>query len=328
MGLSCVSRLCLAPFLLLGFVTVTAAAPAETSIEAAGPLGPLRGTMLSASVPKAPVVLIVPGSGPTDRDGNNPLGVRASSYRLLAEGLAARGISSVRIDKRGMFGSREAVADPNDVTVADYVRDLHAWASAIRRRTGVHCVWLLGHSEGGLIALAAAQKPQDLCGLVLVSTPGRRMAAILRDQLKSNPANAPILNQALAAVDAIEAGRRINDRMLHPALRPIFRSDVQNYLIDLFSYDPAALIAKVHKPVLIVQGARDMQIHEVDAKKLKLAYPEAKLVILPGVNHVLKPVKADSIPANLATYSDPDLPLAPGVVNAIADFIASGGQAR
>ena len=116
---------------------------------------------------------IIPGSGPTDRDGNNPLGISAASYRLLAVGLAESGIGSVRIDKRGMFASTGAVADPNAVTIGDYVADVGSWVGTIREKTGTRCVWLAGHSEGGLVALAAAAKVTGLCGLVLIATPGR-----------------------------------------------------------------------------------------------------------------------------------------------------------
>src|SRR5688572_2979729 len=95
------------------------AAPIEKPLTARGPQGDLAGTLVDAGK-AAPVVLIIPGSGPTDRNGNNPLGVTAAPYRLLAEGLAGRGISSVRIDKRGMFGSKAAIPDANKVTIADY----------------------------------------------------------------------------------------------------------------------------------------------------------------------------------------------------------------
>src|ERR1700760_2169899 len=94
-----------------GAAASAAAAPLESAIEAPGPLGPLKGTLLAPQPGGGPVVLIIPGSGPTDRDGNSPAGVLAATYRLLAEGLAGHGIASVRIDKRGMFGSAAAVAD-------------------------------------------------------------------------------------------------------------------------------------------------------------------------------------------------------------------------
>ncbi|HEX5184088.1 MAG TPA: alpha/beta fold hydrolase [Allosphingosinicella sp.] len=299
-----------------------AAAPVETAVEAPGPYGPLKGTMLApAGTPRA-TILIVPGSGPTDRDGNSPLGVRAAPYKLLVEGLAGRGIATVRIDKRGMFASAGAIPDANQVTVADYATDVHAWAKAIRARTGAHCLWVLGHSEGALIALAAAQDRTDLCGVILVSGGGRRLGDVIRDQLRANPANALILPQAMAALDALEAGRKVDTNGMNPALLPLFNPRVQGFLISLFSCDPAALIAKLRLPALIVQGERDLQVSVGDARRLAAADPAAKLVLLPDVNHVLKTVASDERNVNFATYADPSLPLAPGIVEAIAGFVA------
>jgi len=162
--------------------------------------------MLAPSAGHGPVILIIPGSGPTDRNGNSPIGVGAA-YRLLAEGLVERGVSTVRVDKRGMFGSAGAVAEANAVTIADYVADVHAWTTVIRQQTKAACVWLLGHSEGGLVALAAGKNQKDLCGLILVATPGRPMGEVIRDQLKANPANARLLAEALPAIDALDAGK-------------------------------------------------------------------------------------------------------------------------
>ncbi|HVY90954.1 MAG TPA: alpha/beta fold hydrolase, partial [Hyphomonadaceae bacterium] len=133
--------------------------------------GDLHGTYVSAGKHR-PVVLIVPGSGPTDRDGNNPMGVKANSYALLADGLAQKGISTVRVDKRGMFGSAGA-GNPNAVSVDIYAQDYRAWVDAIRKEAGVKCVWLLGHSEGALMVSAAAQGRKVVCGLILVSGAGR-----------------------------------------------------------------------------------------------------------------------------------------------------------
>src|SRR5437868_4265708 len=185
------------------------AAAAAVPMTVPGPHGDLAGTFVDAGK-NAPVVLIIPGSGPTDRDGNNPIGIKAAPYRLLAEALAERGVSTLRADKRGLFGSKAAIPDANAVTLADYAADAHEWADALRNRTGVPCVWLLGHSEGGLIALTAAQQPKGICGLILVEAPGRKLGAILREQLKTNPANAPLLPQALSAIDALEAGKRVD----------------------------------------------------------------------------------------------------------------------
>lgn len=330
--------------LLLGLVMVAAslaaaAQPAadlrEKPIEARGPLGPLKGTLLAPARAGAPVVLIVPGSGPTDRNGNNPMGVNAATYKLLAQDLAARGIATVRIDKRGMFGSAKAVADANAVTIPDYVADVHSWVGAIRRTTGVPCAWVLGHSEGGLVALAAAQgqgrdggEAANICGLLLLAAPGRPLGQVLRGQLRANPANAPILDQALAAITGLEGGARVDTSSLHPALQPLFNEAVQGFLISAFAQDPARLIAATKKPVLVLQGERDLQVGVQDARLLAQANPAAQLVLLPDTNHVLKAVLTDDPSANMATYANPGQPLAPGVVDAVVRFVAAGKTSR
>ena len=93
----------------------------------------LHGTLLApAAGPRAPAVLIIAGSGPTDRDGDNPLGVKARSYRLLAEGLAAHGIASLRYDKRGVAASAPAAAREEDLRIETYADDARAWARRLR----------------------------------------------------------------------------------------------------------------------------------------------------------------------------------------------------
>jgi len=301
---------------------IAAAAVAAIPVTAPGPQGPLQGTYLDAGK-GAPVVLTIPGSGPTDRAGNNPLGVTAAPYRLLAEALATKGVSTVRIDKRGLFGSKAAVADPNKVTIADYATDTHSWVAAIRKRTGANCVWVLGHSEGSLIALAAAQDPQGICGVVSVSGAGRKLSDVIREQLRSNPANAPLLDSALPALDSLEKGQHVDVTSMNPALLKLFAPQVQDFLIDDFRHDPAKLAGALKVPLLIVQGERDFQVSTADAKALAAAQPKAKLVLVPAMNHVLKDVASDDRAANMATYADPSLPVDSGLVDTIADFVKS-----
>ena len=304
------------------------AAPIETQVEAHGPANVLRGTMLApASGAKAPVVLIIPGSGPTDRDGNNPMGIRAATYRYLAQALADRGLTTVRIDKRGMFGSAAPGLDPNHITIADYAADVHAWAAELRRQTGAPCVWVLGHSEGGLVAAKAAQDPTDICGIILVSAAGRKLGDILREQLQANPANEPLLPIAMPAIDALEAGRHVDVTNMPAPLLPLFYPAVQDFLIDEMSYDPADLVAAYKGPVLVLQGGVDLQTSGADATALAFARPGVSMNMLDGVNHVLKAAPRDRA-ANLATYADPDLPLAPGVADPIVTFIEKHARAR
>jgi alpha-beta hydrolase superfamily lysophospholipase len=279
--------------------------------------GDLRGTIVSAR-DSDPVVLIVPGSGPTDRDGNSPLGVSTDAYKLLAEGLAEERIASVRIDKRGMFGSA-AAGDPNTVTPADYVADIHAWIDAIKAARGSDCVFLLGHSEGALMVSMAAQGRKDVCGLILLAGTGRKMGDVIRQQLRENPANAPLLDQAMAALSELEAGRRVDVSTMHPALVSLFAPQVQDYLISVINLDPVDELSRANKDTLILQGKTDLQVTVEDANLLNRAR-KTKLRLVDDMNHVLKEAPADRA-ANLATYADPSLPLAPRLVGRIEDFV-------
>ena len=299
---------------------IFAAALAASTVTARGPEGPLEGTFIDAGK-GAPVVVIIPGSGPTDRDGNNTIGLTPQSYKLLAEALSAKDVSTIRVDKRGMFGSKAAIPDANKVTIADYARDAHAWAKVAKSKTGARCAWLLGHSEGGLVALAAGQDKSDLCGIVAVSAMGRKFGTVLREQLRSNPANAPILADAEKAIDELEAGRDVPAATMPPVLMSLFNPAVQPYLKDLMAKDSAALAASLDLPLLVVSGDLDIQTPVADAKALAAAQPKAQLVIAEGVNHVLKSPDGTDRASNLATYTDAKRPVAPAVVDAIADFV-------
>ncbi len=293
--------------------------PTGVEVEATGPEGPLKGTMLDAGK-GAPVAVIIPGSGPTDRDGNNPMGVKAAHLKMLAEGLAAQGISTIRTDKRGMYGSKGAKAPGSDTKIADYVTDVGNWVATARAKTGAKCVWLIGHSEGGMVALATAQAQKDLCGVVLAASLGRKMTLVMREQFAKNPGNAPLMPQITAVLDSIEAGKVGDTSGMHPALAPVFSPANQRYLIDTGAYDPGKLIATIKIPAMIVQGGRDLQTTMDDANAMKAGQPAATLKVFPEMNHALKNAPADPA-ANFATYNDPDLPLTPGLVDAIAAFI-------
>ncbi len=279
--------------------------------------GDLKG-LLTSPGEDAPVMLLVPGSGPTDRDGNNPMGVKGNTYKLLAEALSKSGVAVARIDKRGMFSSAGA-GDPNAASLEIYAADYRAWIDSLKAETGASCIWLMGHSEGALMVSAAAEGRSDVCGLVLISGMGRPLGQVLRAQLQANPANAPLLDQAFAALDKLEAGERVDVTGMHPALMPLFAPQVQGFLISGLTRDPPQIAARAAVPTLVLQGATDIQTSPEDAKLLAGA-TNGKLVILEGVNHLLKEAPAARA-ANIATYSNPALPLAPGVAEAIAAFV-------
>ena len=184
-------------------------------------------------------------SGVVDRLGQAQRGLAGTHRRGVA--------ATVRIDKRGMFGSVGA-GDPNVTSAQAYVDDIHAWIDAIKTERGSKCVFLLGHSEGALMVSLAAQGRKDVCGLILVSGMGRKMGDVIREQLTSNPANAPVLDQALRAVSEVEAGRHVDVTGMHPALLPLFNPKVQDYLIAMFAIDPVQAVSAASIDTLIIQG--------------------------------------------------------------------------
>lgn len=286
-------------------------------VQIPGPAGPLEAERVA--VPGAAhALVIIPGSGPTDRDGNSPgLGMGSDTLRLLAEGLAAGGIASLRIDKRGFYGSEGAIDDPNDVTIAAYAEDARAW---VREAAGLApCVWLAGHSEGGLVALAAAQEPPEaLCGLILLAAPGRPLGRIMMEQVEANPVNAPILEEMRGLIEGLEAGETRDPATVSAPLQALFTAGQQRYMMDLFAHDPAALATGWDGPALIVQGDRDIQISTGDADLLAEAMPQARRLPLPGGTHLLK----EDVPDQpYATYLDPSLPLHPALVPGIVAFV-------
>jgi len=288
-------------------------------VQIPGPQGPLEAESLAAEG-AAHAVIIVPGSGPTDRDGHSsPMALRSDSYRLLAEGLAAEGIASLRVDKRGFYGSAAALADANDVTIANYAQDVRDWVN--KASDLAPCVWIAGHSEGGLVALVAAQTPPDsLCGLILMATPGRPIGRLLVEQFAANPMNGPLMLELEGLVADLEAGEARDPALVSPMLQPLFSAGLQRYMIDLFSYDPISLAQGWEGPVLIVQGEADIQVGADHAGLLAAALPQAEVTMLPGATHMLK----QDLPGQpFATYTDPALPLHEGLVPAIARFVAT-----
>lgn len=292
--------------------------PVSTPVQLASTPAPLHGTLLTPEGQTRAAAVILPGSGPTDRDGDSAqFGIRAGTYRLLAEGLAERGVATIRIDKRGIGDSAVAGGAEADLRFSAYADDARAWAVETAAKTGRPCAWLIGHSEGALVALAAVANGDDkVCGLVLLSGAGRPAGAVLREQLATLPE--PLKTRAYDAVTELEAGRTVADP---PAeLAALFRPSVQPYLISWLALDPAQLAAAYDGPVFIGQGTTDLQVSMADAEAIKAAQPRAELVVWDGVNHVLKTAPTERA-ANIATYMDPALPLAPGVVEAVANFV-------
>ena len=307
---------------LLSLLVLSCAAHAgsytERSVTQAVAGGTLYGTeLIPEGGAKVPVVLLHSGSGPTDRDGNSaPASLLNNSLRMLAESLARQGIATVRYDKRGVASSADLVKEESDLRLDSYVDDAVVWMRQLRTDKRFSTVVMAGHSEGALIALEACQRAKaDAC--VSISGTGRPLADILRDQLKPKlPAVLAGANERILV--ALEQGKQVED--VPPELMMLYRPSVQPYLISSFRIDPRKAIAALKMPVLIVQGTTDIQVGVKDAQALSAAAPSAKLVIIEGMNHVLKMVPAD--PARqMASYSDASLPLAPQLSEAVEAFV-------
>lgn len=285
--------------------------------------GTLHGTLLTPDTQKpGPAVLMIAGSGPTDRDGNSTVpGVRPQTFKLLAEGLAANGIASLRFDKRGIAASSSAMVAEQDLRLATYVDDAVGWAKLLAAQPLVSCVVILGHSEGALTGALAATKTK-VCGYISVSGSSETLDAVLRRQYGAlhSAGRLPdaLWDRLQDILTRLSHGEQVEDVPVQfaAALRP----SVQPYQISVMQADPLKAIAAVTAPVLILQGTHDLQIQVQDAKALAAANPRAKLVLLDGVNHVLKDAPADRA-GNIATYADPNLPLDGKIVPTIAEFV-------
>jgi pimeloyl-ACP methyl ester carboxylesterase len=266
---------------------------------------------------KVPVVVIIAGSGPTDRNGNSQMGIRPNSYAQLAWRLAERGIASLRYDKRGMPGTVGTV-DPSKVTLEDFAADARAAAESLARDARFTKVLLLGHSEGSGLALLAGRAGPPVAGVISVAGLGRPLSIVLREQL-SRQFDAAIMARYDSAMAQYLRGETPRD--VPPELGALFVPMNQNFMRSLATFDPPATIRAVRQPVLIVQGDRDLQIGVQDAERLRAAKPEATLAVIPLANHVLKRTADTTIAGQMPTYQNPAIPIMPEVVSAIADWI-------
>ncbi|MNM71396.1 Alpha/beta hydrolase family protein [compost metagenome] len=279
--------------------------------------GILRGTLLlpqTANPP--PIALLVAGSGPTDRDGNNPEGGNNAYLRKLADALATKGIASLRYDKRGVAQSRPAAPREEQLSVEGYVADVAAWSHKLADDPRFGRQILVGHSEGVLIAsLAAPVSRAD--AFTAIAGSARPIDAVLREQLQARLPT-PMLAQALPLIAQLKAGQL--QPQVPPELQVLFRPSVQPYLVSLFRQDPASAFAALKIPTLILQGTRDIQVDVADAEALKRAKPDAELHLIAGMNHILRIAPA-SIAQHLASYNDPNLPLAQELIQRVTAFI-------
>lgn len=261
-----------------------------------------------------PVALIIAGSGPTDRNGNNIYGVHSNSYLLLAEALADNGIASFRYDKRLVGQSTPFDVGQEKMVFQDFVDDAVYLAQFLKGRKDFGKLYLIGHSEGSNIAMLAAQHVQ-VDAFISIAGPGEHLSTILENQLVAQP---ELAKQAKPIIDLLKQGKTTNN--IPSALNSLFAPAIQNFIISSFQIDPSAEIQKLSIPILIVGGTTDLQVPIRHAERLKEANPKATLLLIKNMNHVLKTAPAEK-EANLNTYTNANIPLNSDLVIGLVNFL-------
>lgn len=276
--------------------------------------GILAGTLLTPDKNASNIAaLIIAGSGPTDRNGNNSV-MKNDSLKLLAQALADKGIATLRYDKRGIGQSAKAGIAEDKLRFEHYIDDARNWISFLKTQQFQKIV-VIGHSEGSLIGMVASQLP-SVDKFISLAGAGQPIDKVLRQQLAAQP---PIVLQLSTPIlDKLLQGQLVEDVPL--MLAALFRTSVQPYLISWFKYNPQREIAKLNKPVLIVQGTTDIQVAVEEAEMLQKAKPDASLKIIEDMNHIFKLAPMERS-ANIATYSQPNLPIIEALPEVLVAFI-------
>ena len=262
------------------------------------------------------IVLIIAGSGPTDRDCNSAIGMKTNAFKMLSESFVKNGISTLRFDKRGVGKSIAAMASESELRFETYTNDVLSWISLLKADKRFSKIILLGHSEGSLIGILAAEQTK-IDGFISIAGAGQSMDKILQEQLKTQ-LQPQLFAESNSILDSLRMGKTVLN--VNQKLFSLYRPSVQPYMISWIKYDPAKEIKKLRIPVLIIQGTTDLQVKVNDAKLLSASKPDAKLIIIENMNHIMKDVDGD-IQKNYATYSNPILPLKLELVSNLVDFI-------
>lgn len=285
----------------------------ESKITLQTKTGEIIGTLTtSEKFDKIPIALIIAGSGPTDRDGNNPM-MKNNSLKTLASELSKNGIATLRYDKRGIAESKGAGKSESNLRFDDYVDDAKEWIQLLKKDKRFSNVIVIGHSEGSLIGMIAGTSADKF---ISIAGPGQSADKIIKEQLSAQPKI--VQDLSFPIIDSLKSGKTIENVPL--MLKSFFRPTIQPYIISWFKYDPQNEIEKLFIPILVLQGTNDIQVSVEDAKRLSNANPKAELVLINDMNHIFRIIVGDK-QANIATYSKGDLPIANELVKSITNFI-------
>ncbi len=300
---------------LFCFLQVNAQQPTDTNITIQIKGGFIDGSLINTNS-KDRLAIIIAGSGPTDRNGNNPMGVNTNTYKMLAASLANNQIASIRYDKRGIGKSKLESNDESKMLFEDFINDAVSIYHYAKDSLGYQKIYFIGHSEGSLIAMIATQQTKA-AGYISLSGAGNAIDKVILEQVASQPQE--IYNQVSDILTSLKKGEQVDD--VPQYLYSLFRPSIQPYMISWLKYNPTAEIKKITVPVLIINGTCDIQVKPQEAQLLFNANTKNKLVIINKMTHTLKDTSDDCDDAGMKTYTDNTLPLNTQLVTEIVQFI-------
>jgi pimeloyl-ACP methyl ester carboxylesterase len=276
----------------------------------------IDGTILTPETEtKSPLVILIAGSGPTDRNGNQQM-ITNNHLKYLAEGLYKEGIATFRYDKRIIKQMKDRTVNEESIRFDDFIKDAKDIVAYFKRSKSFSKIIILGHSQGATVGVLAAQDGVD--GYISVAGPGRSIDQVIVQQLSEQ---APGLKEnARNAFDELAANGSTQN--YSPGLASIFRPSIQPFIRSWMQYDPAVELAKLDIPVLIIAGDKDLQVLPSEGEVLKAAKPDATYTIILNMNHPLKELKADDDDmVNQKSYNEPRRPVIPALIDAVAQFV-------
>ena len=273
----------------------------------------IHGTLLESLEPNSVLSIIISGSGPTDRDGNNT-SLKSDYLKMLADGLYENGISSYRYDKRGVGSSVGDIKTGNEVRFSDYINDVKSIINHFKDTNKFKKIVVIGHSEGALIGMIASRSITDQ--FISISGAAEDYLTLIQRQLSIQPPYVKSMSDPI--IEKLKNKELVDS--VPPLLNNLFNNSLQKYLIEASSYDPQEEISKLEIPVLIVQGSNDIQIEIKDAQLLHNAATKSRLEIIQGMNHIFRQSPENRL-LNIQTYGNPELPIDFSLVNVILDFV-------
>lgn len=261
------------------------------------------------------LAIIIQGSGPTDRDGNQP-NAKNNSLKYLAEGLSNKGIATFRYDKRLVKLARQGKLKEEEISFDHFIDDAEEIITFFQNQNRFKNITIIGHSQGSLVGMVAAYRNQA-DAFVSIAGAGQEIDDVIVEQLQRQ---APALvDDARQSFDDL----RVNGIAMNygEGLASIFRPGIQPFMRTWMQYNPQTEIAKLEIPVLILNGTEDVQVDEEEAKLLHRAKPNAEMYLIENMNHVLKEITAGDTMDNYKSYNEPKRPVAEELIEKITAFI-------